>query len=80
MNMIPHHTPTTIPACLQEVDGHHIIAIEHNGMLYAGLACIIAPRSHEPLGLQAFAEMDDADEIPAPVDLWLEHNTKQINI
>ena len=51
-------------SCLQEVDGHHIIAIEHGGMIYAGLACIIAPRSDASLGMQAFVEMDDAEEIP----------------
>jgi hypothetical protein len=71
MNMHTTTTTTTtnIPACLQEVDGHHIIAVEHDGTLYAGLACIITPRDGEPLGLQAFTEMDDAGEILAPVDL-----------
>jgi len=54
----------TIPASFQEVDGHHIIAVEHDGTLYAGLACIITPRDGSPLGLQAFTEMDDAGEIP----------------
>jgi hypothetical protein len=62
-------TITTLPASLLEVDGHHIIAVEHDGTLYAGLACIITPRDGSPLGLQAFTEMDDAGEIPEPVDL-----------
>ena len=74
MNTTITTTITVLPASLLEVDGHHIIAVEHDGTLYAGLACIITPRDGEPLGLQAFTEMDDAGEIPdtladIPVDL-----------
>ena len=64
MNTTITTTITVLPASLLEVDGHHIIAVEHDGTLYAGLACIITPRDGSPLGLQAFTEMDDAGEIP----------------
>jgi hypothetical protein len=62
-------TTTNIPACLQEVDGYHLIAVEVDGMMYAGLACVIAPRIDVPLGYQAFTEMDDANELPPLADI-----------